>query len=211
MRLSTLPFIAIALTGCLTEGKLGEATFEYDCVADSDTGCDLFGSFPDALAVGSRFSVTARRTSGSPLVASPASSAKLVVENGQFVVQDAGRMSVLALEGSAVVDILDLQAQQIAELEVKPSFVQASFIPPLSISLTTSPTEIVVLPFGSSGTSLGGALDYTWEVAPAGVVDMVPEPGDNVASVTPIAAGTATITVRTGAAEGTLEVVVEAM
>lgn len=204
--------LALAATGCLSEGKLGEAVFEYQCVDDSDVHCS-FGSFPEALAVGARFRATARRSGGGgPLVVSPAAAAKLGAQDGDLVVRDDGIMSILALEGSTVVDIFDLQAAPIAELSVRASATgPVTSEPTLSLAVTDLPREVAVRPLSDLGGELGGALTYSWEVSPAGILDLSPVPGDNVATVTPLAPGQATITVRQGttSVEGTLEVIVE--
>lgn len=204
--------LALPLVGCGTTGKLGEAFFDYECVNDSDTHCDIFGDFPEALAVDSRFRVSARRTDGSgSLFVTPAAAAKLGAVDGSLVVRDEGPMSILALEGTTVVDILDLRALPVAELSIAPSTGDTSFTPPLSLGLDDSATQVVVRPLSSLGGVLGGALSYTWEVSPEGIVDLSPINGDNAAMLTPQSAGQATLTVRQGTVERTLEVVVEAM
>lgn len=211
MRRSTMLVSIISLTGCTQVGKLGEAFFEYECVAESDIACGNLGGFPDPVAVGARFDASARRIdTDEPLTVSPAALAKLGLEDGAFVVRDRGPLSILALSGTSVVDILDIRGEEVLELSVAPPF-QSSFSPPLSLTLDGAASELSVVPLGDTGEALAGALFYTWEASPEGIVELTGEPGHSTALVTPVAAGQAIITVRQGNVEAILVVVVEAM
>lgn len=195
------------LGGCTSAGKLEAARFDYICVDSSDAACDyLFAAPESVIAVGGRFDMKAETTSGEDLTVRPAVVTRVAEDADAFVALSAGPASILAVDDvDTVIDILDVEVRAVAELEVS-----SDIFAPSSMALTIGepPFDLLVRALDSEGATLAGALAYSWESSAPDVLEVT---GDRRwGTLTPVAPGMATVTVRQGTIERTVEVVVHA-
>ena len=203
-RLLALP--ALVLTGCPEEqpdtasarGDLGRGHFVYECVGDSDVQCSSEDDdFPQAVAVGSRFGLRFAVSSGAqPSVISGAPSFAKPT-SGAFLVAQAGDFAMLAVNGNReVVDLKHLHGSTIADLRVQ----SADSLPSTVLRLQAGEErELQVIPVDDLGARLAGALEYEWESSDEDVAKVDTLARLSRIRVRVLRAGTAQLSVSSGA------------
>ncbi|MEM6989949.1 MAG: hypothetical protein AAF721_05615 [Myxococcota bacterium] len=171
MRRGALALAVLACAACgdpnanqpAKEGELGVGTFFYRCVGDSDPFCDDGGqaeNFPEAIAVGGRFSLDYNQDIDGALPNVTPGSDSIRTDGPGLVIVRAGWAVVLASEGFGdVVDLLHLAGRDVERIAVVTGDSQELETIELGVG------ERIVLrgrPQDVNRTTLAGSLNYDW-------------------------------------------------
>ncbi len=200
-----------AVAGCVplgSPGALQNGAFAYVCGSQTtDQGCtSLLGQsdIPATIAVGAHFDLQFGGESGAVVAglvpAAPsilASEAALEAGASGFRFLSPGTVAVLApTTDSGVVDFVHVTAAPFDHVAI------ADFSGnPVSALTLTGPTSVSAAPLGAAQQQLAGVMTYGWAAADPTVVELGPvtetfgpNPA-NQATLTPLKAGTTTVTV----------------
>jgi hypothetical protein len=140
-------------------GDLGRGKFIYECLGETDASCTTATtSFPQAVAVQSRFAMRFAIDEGAQPTVIPGSSNFVEQVTGGFKVVRSGELALLAVTGNReVIDLKHLRGADIASVRVQ----RAKSLPESRLQLAADETvEVLAIPMDAQGVVLGGALDY---------------------------------------------------
>lgn len=196
---ATAGLLALASCGPLnaSTGELDNGQFSYRCVDSSDAVCDDFvgvASMPELLAVGGAFDLqyAGDTTDSGPVKVEPASERMISSASGRFKLLLPGVSAALARNTSGVVaDFIHLRGASVHHLDVAgPSSTQA--VTQVQMD-TDQEVDLQVAPKDEFGTSLAGALPYTWSISDSTVVALDTTLKKNRVTLTAFKAGTVTV------------------
>ncbi len=142
-------------------GDLGRGKFIYECLGETDAACgSATTTFPQAVAVNSRFAMRFAIDSGVQPVVIPGAPNFVQAVVGGFKVLRAGDLGLLAVNGNReVIDIKHVRSAPIAQVRVR----RGTSLPEAELNLQTGESvELTAVPFDALGVELGGAVDYAW-------------------------------------------------
>lgn len=206
-RLGLIVGALTALTACdLNDsgrsGELERGLFFYECDNNPDDAfCDrpaFDREFPAAVAVGAAFKIDYAPNSGAnhvDLVSGCLDCMKRTSDG--FVMSEPGRAPLLVETGlGEIYDVLHIEAKAAAELVVR---VDGEPWPDGELLLVGgSLYELNATPQAADGTELGGALDYTWQIADESVVELMSSGERNDIELRAVGEGQTTVTVSSG-------------
>jgi hypothetical protein len=205
------------LCGCETDlqgdkapGELGGGAFRYDCFGTTDLACSNGEvSFPQAVAVGARFSIAYEPEAGPVPRVVAGSSASLASLPGGFEMKRAGYAALLALNAEREgVDLRHVRGAHVAQLQVSAD----AGVGLSQLRLQAGESHVLrAIPLDRFGVKLGGALSYRWWSSDEAVLQLQSTEDSNRALVVAGEAGQALLSVQVGKqAAFELEVTVEA-
>lgn len=181
------------------EGELGVGTFLYRCVGDSDPACDEGGTaenFPEAFAVGGRFSLDYNQDRDGALPNVVPASDSIQRDGPALVVVRAGWSAVLATQGFGdVIDLLHLAGRDVTRIALFTGDSQE-----LS-DITMAVGDTLVLegrPQDDNRTTLAGSLDYAWSSDDDTIVRVASADLDESVQIEAVAAGSGMVMVTAG-------------
>ncbi|MEX1364021.1 MAG: hypothetical protein AB1Z98_12900 [Nannocystaceae bacterium] len=208
--------VTTAVSGCSSEeitgqapvveesvGQLGQGTFRWVCVDQSDSTCGT-GVFPYAVAVGSRFAMSFTPKPGLPPEVSSyvieAVSPRIVGEGpGGFEASVEGQVSMLVTGGAYGVDYVVLRTRPVARLELQladPEGGASLDSPSMSLAQVGESNRIEAVPY-YEGERLAGALTYRFENLSPQLISLSGASGNEI-SVFGVREGLARIAVTAG-------------
>ena len=169
-----------------SRGELGFATFQYECVSESDPQCDRV-IFPRFVARGGEFDADftlSNRLPDSVSGRGVESAAQSIIsdELGVLRGQRQGVVALLALgNDNTVIDYINVFVLEVDRIAIRAAENQPACdadscedITDASGTFTLVPgreVRVEALPFGY-GEQLAGALDYDWEALDPAIVDL---------------------------------------
>jgi hypothetical protein len=207
--------VALVLAGCdpadpTVAGELNRGRFEYVCVAETDLSCrdfDIATRFPEAFAVGGRFSIRFEPSDGGPLPrVEPAAPGVLALQSSILTFERAGTSAILALRGSELVDYRHLEAFPVTAVEFRneaaATIVDAELIDREERAFSAIPLDAFDRP-------LSGALSYQWRVEDESIASLVTSSTSREVTIRGHGVGTTVLEVDVGGMIATLPLVVE--
>ena len=196
-------------------GELNNGTFRWQCVDASDPTCGT-GVFPRAVAVESLFDLSFTPDPDLPdevelYSIESVSERRIDVDGDDFLVREAGEVSLLATGDGYGVDYIVLEGHPIDRFVLRNADGEQDALGPIHDPLAQvgAITDVEALPYHGN-LSLAGALVYEWESLTPDVVDLV-RFGGNEATLRGLRVGTARLMVRAGGFSEIIEIsVVEA-
>lgn len=183
-------------------GELGRGLFFYECDNNPDDAfCDrdaLDREFPAAVAVGAHFKVDYEPENSTAYVDLVSGCLDCMERSADgFTMSAEGRAPLLAENSlGEIYDVLHIEAKAASALVMR---VDGEGWPDGELLLIGGAThELGVTPQAADGTELGGALDYTWEIADESVVQLMSSGERNDVELRAVAAGQTTVTVTSG-------------
>ena len=186
-------------------GELGNDRFFYACVDDADAICDDVDLEAEPLsgipriALGARFGIeTEGRTTTARAVNDRLDEDPHGGREKAFTALEPGWTTVMSVNdyGDAV-DLVHVSVAETAALELsqrEPTAEGWSQLGtgPLAIE---KDHQMRVVPLDAEGAVLAGGLPMQWTAEPEGIVEFLPEKGNNVVTVRPVASGLVTVSV----------------
>ncbi len=197
----------LGLTACdLTDtgrsGELERGYFFYECDNNPDDGfCDrdvLDREFPASVAVGAHFKVDYQADDAAVYVDLVSGCLDCMQrEDEGFVMNAPGRAPLLAENGlGEIYDVLHIEAKQATSLVVR---VDGEAWPDGQLVLLPLTSHTMgATPQAEDGSELGGALDYSWEIADESIVALQSSGDRNDVELMALTPGETTITVNSG-------------
>lgn len=191
-----------------TGGELSNGGFGYRCTSEGDPTCDdpawdYLGSgvtyMPSVLAVGARFGVVYdgeapedEHGATYAVTVVPASTRMVERSGSELLVTSPGHIALLGFGNGMVADFVHFRAATPTGI-----FLEQDGISATSLSLPSGTARAVrATVLDEEGSRLAGGVTYTWTSSDESIVQVSAAYGDNEATVSPVAAGQATIQVQ---------------
>lgn len=211
-----------ALLGCEDDpanqlaGELGEGTFTYLCLEDSDAQCDLGEETSDLalanIALAGRFGINYSDESIDYL--QPATMDRLDYDDTDevWVAAQTGWVGVIAIDNTMADDFAHFRVVEPTGLRISQREASGQFTGSFGgVSITVSaqsPITLRVAPVDDQDAVLAGALSCSWTSSDPATARVAGDATDNVILVEPLQNGSATLSVQLGelTAQTTIEV-----
>jgi hypothetical protein len=213
--------ICAGLWGCdsskeenIRQGELGNGTFEYLCASPSDAQCDegevISEAAFSAIVVGGGFGLNYLDENGNDANAHIQAAAESRVSYdevlGRWVAEQAGDIAFIAIVGGVGDDLVHATVVEPAGVLISQRDASGHFTGSfggVTIDVTIQSDIILrVAPADAQQAPLAGALGCEWTSDNPAVASITSDPTDNVITVHPAAAGTATLSVQIGMLSG---------
>lgn len=190
-----------------TPGELGNGRFRYACVGNSDPFCPdgmVASSFPEAIAVSSRFSLTYEPDDDGPTpVVEPASRAAVTKQLDVFTLQQPGYVAVLAQTAFGdVVDLLHLTGRHVTDMTIVTGDMEQSTLR-LGVG---EQLDVTAEPRDEFQTLLAGSLQYLWTADDPSIFQVVTDTDDDDVTLEGVAQGSSVLHIQAGGYAHTIEV-----
>jgi hypothetical protein len=193
--------------GAAVQGELGDGFFRYVCVGSSDSYCPdgmTASSFPEAIAVGGRFSLRYEPKGGGALpVVEPGSRTAISKSGDVFTLHEPGFVAVLAQDAFGdVIDLLHLRSRRVANIAVLRDAMEHSMVrlePGERVDLAAQPRDELHTP-------LAGSLAYAWTSSDPEVFVVTSDSSDDDITIEAVTPGQALLAVEAGGYELTVAV-----
>ena len=191
-------------------GALGQGTFRWQCVGDSDPTCGT-GVFPRMVAVGARFDLEFFPDSDLPeqifaFELGSVSPRRIDAQGDGFVVRSEGEASILATGDGYGVDYIVLDARPVDRIVLRrmgDDDATGTGGPLAQVGVITRVEAVAY----SANDLLAGALDYEWDNLTPDVIDVI-APSGNQVQLFGVREGTARLALRAGDHAEIIEVTV---
>jgi hypothetical protein len=199
-----------AVDGAVTPGELGDGHFRYVCAGNSDPYCadgSTASSFPQAIAVGGRFSLRYEPRGGGPLpVVEPGSRSAASKHLDVFTLHEPGYVAVFAQDAFGdVIDLLHLNSRRVARMTLSRGGMEQS-----NLRFAVGETiDVAAEPRDDYSTLLAGSLEYVWVSSDPSVFVVATDTDDDDVTLQAIAPGDAFLHVEAGGFELTIPVEVD--
>lgn len=175
-------------------GEIGNNHFFYVCSTIDDAHCrDGLTDFPDKLAVGGTFELTAKDEDSDTLSVRAASPVMITTDREEFRFRRAGFGAFLGFDFGDFVDFVHLEAVEVADILVVDSFGRGEETLTLSRNQRSTVTAV---PLDAEGDTLAGSLVYRWASEDDTVVEI--EAVGTSVQMTAVGEGTTEIRVSLG-------------
>lgn len=204
-----LPLFTVVLAACSfgnqpgKRGELGNDRFFYACVDDADAMCDgadletepLYGM--PRIALSSRFGIDTEGYTTEARAVNDRLTEELSTDGIRaFTANEPGWTTIMSRTyDEEAVDIIHVLVAEATTLQASEREIGAEAWGNATGTLAIADEhELRVAPFDAEGKPLAGGLDIKWAAEPDGIVDILPETGNNVVTIRPQATGAVTIT-----------------
>ena len=185
--------------GATMKGELGDGYFQYVCAGNSDPLCPdgvTASSFPQAIAVGGRFSLRYEPRRGGALpVVEPGSRTALSKSADVFTLHEPGYVAVFAQDAFGdVIDLLHLRGRRVAVMTITRNGMEQS-----SLRLEVGDRiDLEAQPRDEFQTLLAGSLHYDWSSSDPRVFVLASDVTDDDVTIEAVAPGDALLHIEAG-------------